>query len=798
MKLPIPSLFDKKPKAEYFLSLLLRDEKATAVIIEEQQGKIKIIGKHEEFFTVPVEEVNDEELLRVLDKAISIAEEKLPPEIETQKTVFGVKENWVEEKKIKKEYLAKLKKVCDTLHLTPIGFLVISEAIAHLIQEEEGAPLSAILCEIGSHSVIMTIFRAGKIVETKHTPIIESPTKTVDTLLKHVESVEVLPSRIIIFDGKRTDDLAQQFISHQWSKSLPFLHMPQISVLPFGFETKSVIFGAAIQMGFEITGAIIDKTGHEIKTFASESGKPQEPDEQKAADIPLSPESVETPSITPTPDVPLDLEQTTGSSSLDQSFDIDSVPADNFGFVMDEDIATIAAEKDTSIPEKIVDEESAEQLNEQHFRINHHETTEQQDEHGEKKSFLSFLPLGAVMTTLTNLKAKLPKSMLRLPGMSSMRNTKLLVMLGGIIILVGVIGFFYFSALKATVTLHIKTQGLEEKPSLTFSLTSPNQFSDNIIAAEKVTTSLDGTSSTSVTGKKEVGTNAKGTVTIYNNGETKKTLSAGQVVTSSNNVEFTLDKELVVASASGDIFSGTKPGTAQAAVTAKAIGTEGNLPSNTKFTVSGNSSIAAKNDSAFSGGSKKDVTVVAKADMDKLRTSVQKDLEEKAKGEIQKKLGGEQVLLPDLIDVTLDKESFDKKLGEEAKTLNLKATVTFTAGAYKKSDLTEFAQIFLKNKFSQDLTVSEKGITTEVTDLKQEDDEVTGNVTIKAALLPKLDTTNLQKEITGKSFTSAEQTLKKVPQVQTVDIALSPNFPLLPKILPQKTTNILVSIATDE
>src|SRR3989344_1936120 len=254
MNLPFFSRFNKKVLPLYYLVLILRDEKARAVIFEELEGRVKIIGQKEEHFSVSIDAVSQEELLEKLDKAISTAESTLPENIQTQKTIFGVKESWTDNDQIKKEYLAKLKKVSSELGLVPIGFLVISQAISHLLQKEEGAPVSAILTEINKKSVTVTLLRAGKSIETKSSEIHESIPFTVDTLLKHFNVPEILPSRIIIFNGQ--EDLSQEFITHTWSKSLPFLHLPQITNLPSGFDAKAVLFGATTQMGFQVSSDI--------------------------------------------------------------------------------------------------------------------------------------------------------------------------------------------------------------------------------------------------------------------------------------------------------------------------------------------------------------------------------------------------------------------------------------------------------------------------------------------------------------------------------------------------------------
>src|SRR3989344_1343041 len=250
MKLPFST---KKEKREYFLALLLRDEKAYAVVFEEQQGRARVVGEHEVHFKDTLETASDDELLDVLDKAISSAESELPKDVQSQKMILGVKEEWVEGGKIKKEYLVKLKKICESLGLSPIGFLIITEAIAHLIQKEEGAPVSGILIDIGKKTVDVTLLRAGRIVESKSAPVTDSIAKTTDILLHHFTSYEVLPSRIFVTGShKDTEHIAQEFISHAWSKSLPFLHVPQVIALPWGFDAKAVLNGAVTQMGFSL------------------------------------------------------------------------------------------------------------------------------------------------------------------------------------------------------------------------------------------------------------------------------------------------------------------------------------------------------------------------------------------------------------------------------------------------------------------------------------------------------------------------------------------------------------------
>ena len=214
-KLPF---FKNTPEEGYYLAIVLRDEKISALIFKEHSGKITIVSKVEENLIEILEKTPLDELVSILDKVISHAETRLPADIEIKNTVFGVKDSWVIEKKINKDYLAKLKHICSELDLTPIGFIVLPEAIAHLIRQEEGAPATALLTEIGKFGVTVSLFKAGKLIETKTKPITSSPMHAVDEVLKEFENVEILPSRMILFHATsdKTDikknELIQQFL----------------------------------------------------------------------------------------------------------------------------------------------------------------------------------------------------------------------------------------------------------------------------------------------------------------------------------------------------------------------------------------------------------------------------------------------------------------------------------------------------------------------------------------------------------------------------------------------------------
>lgn len=781
MKLPFSFSFKKKEEKNYYLSLLLRDNKATAVVFEELAGKVKVVGEDETTLDDTVENTNAATLIDVLDKVISSAESSLPDNVETHKTIYGLKADWIQDGKIKKEYLGKLKVVSDTLELDPIGFLVITEAIAHLLQKEEGAPLSALLIEVATTYVAITLLRGGKIIETKQAPIEESATATADTLLKHF-SVDVLPSKIILIDATTTihdtadkhEKLVQTFIRHSWSKGLPFLHVPHITHLPYRFEAKAVLFGAASQMGFEV----------------SPSQHLPLPIQSKREEIPFKESHSK---VSEEKEHLVDTAEEKGPETKNKK------DADEFGFFEEKDVAV---EKPHFVTKKVIEENLQEESEEPKYAIGNVEPGPHHPQpmmHHTPHGSVRVNPLQQFLIQVKSMKIphlSFATLLALLPTRGGGRSPLLFVPPALIALFLGIF-LLYFFAIGATVEVVVSPKELEQTESITFATNDASDLANNVIHAELIEVTEEGSLTTEATGIKETGEKAKGAITLYNSATQEKTIAKNTVLTSSNGLKYILDKDVSISSASGDIFSGTKPGTTQVSVTASTFGSEYNLPSNTKFTVEGSSTTAAKNDNAFSGGSKKEITVVAKKDTDKLLKDLPQELEGKAKEKLQQQAGGDTIILPEFLTVTIGKKSFNNDVGEEAKNVTLTGNVTFQSLAYKESDLTEYTKVLLQSNL-RGMVFSKDRLRYEITDItKEKDNNITGKFHVTASLLPDIDQKTVASKITGYSFSSARAEIMKLPQVQDIQIKLRPNLPLLPSYLPRRADNITITVKTN-
>lgn len=751
MKLPKIPFLKKAEKSEYFLSLLLRDEKVSAVIFEKKEGKANLLGEAQENFPDTLDKASFPQLLDILDRTISKAEETIPDEDdETLKTIFGLKETWVEGNKIKKEYLEVLKKCAVELGLKPIGFLVIKDAIINLIQKEEGAPVSAVLAEIRKDSVNVSIVKASKIIETKSSPIHETASFTVDALLKHLENAEILPARVIIFGGN--EELAQEFISHEWSNSLPFLHLPQVINLPSDFDARAVLVGSAMQMG-----AVLESLEKPQDTFEdiTENKKKEEINESIANEPNLE---IINPETAP----------------------------DFFGFIKDKDVLKIPQNP----PPKLLD------LSPQEIEENIQEIPEEmQMEETEKKELTADIvgisPI--IKKTFTNiLKSFKTINIKSFP--LNFKGKKIIIIPAFILAVAALLFILTIFLSSATIILNVNPKFEEKNENVTLSISSKTDIDKNILSAEIVEQSEEGSDTGNTTGKKETGDKAKGTVTIFNQLSESQTLSKGTVIKSPNDLKFTLDDTINingVASHSADIAG--VPVTKNVNVTASDIGKESNLPSGTKFSVANYSTgdLVAKNDNAFSRGTKKEITIVSKDDQDALLNSLKNSLIGKAQDDIRKGLSQNKTLLDSFINTTTDKKSFDKEIGGESSKINLSASFIYEGLTVNDNDLFAFALSLLGGN---QLTIDKDNLAIQSKNIKSIDENnFSADFNIKAKLLPKINEKEITSKLAGKSESDAKNILLRLPQVTSVEIKYFLSLPFI-NSLPKIPSNIKITI----
>jgi predicted nucleic acid-binding protein len=192
------------------------------------------------------------ELVGATDTALSSAVQKLPEEYpEPSKTVFGVPSAWVTEGEITEEKIGIIKKLCADLSLTPVGFVVLPEAVAHLYKSEEGSPVSAIIMGLGKEALELSVFKMGNLAGS--TTVARSVSLVDDVIegLSRFESASPLPSRFIVFDGKggELEEAKETLTQASWEGKVKFLHAPKVETLASDRKVLATSLAGANEIG---------------------------------------------------------------------------------------------------------------------------------------------------------------------------------------------------------------------------------------------------------------------------------------------------------------------------------------------------------------------------------------------------------------------------------------------------------------------------------------------------------------------------------------------------------------------
>ncbi len=270
MKLPFLDIFFSPKETDgYFIALEIKQKSVAALLLSRNTGKLELVAAKEVPLLHHVSKMTTEDLIETADRAIIGTETATPPGTFIKKSILTIPYEWQDNGKVKKAHLAQLKKLCDDLELTPIGFLVPIEAIMHEMRQQEGALSNAIFLELEDNMMTAYVARAGSIVEIERKSLEGGVAATAEELLGNVKSFEVLPSRIIVLRGQQSENVQQELVGHSWSKDLSFLHPPQVSVMEKGFENSAILHGIAQQMKLGVGVATAKMTTDEIGSEAT-------------------------------------------------------------------------------------------------------------------------------------------------------------------------------------------------------------------------------------------------------------------------------------------------------------------------------------------------------------------------------------------------------------------------------------------------------------------------------------------------------------------------------------------------
>ena len=368
------------------------------------------------------------------------------------------------------------------------------------------------------------------------------------------------------------------------------------------------------------------------------------------------------------------------------------------------------------------------------------------------------------------------KSFVKVPNFTQFRK-KFFIIGGGAVALIVLLWWMFGVAPHATVTISAKTTSVNIDQTLTLDPgAQATSAGDLKFKANSQQIKKSVSSDFTATGTKDIGDKATGSVTITNSFDSdSKTVPAGTVFTAASGQQFVNPSAVTIpgASVSGGHINA---GSAQTPLTAADIGTDYNIPAQS-YSVSGYDSLSA-NGSAMSGGSKQTVTVVAQTDVDKAKTQLAQQDANAVKAQLKKQFSGDYVVVDESFTTDTGTPSVSPNIGEQAKTGKLTVETTYTMLGLARNDINQLLNSALKSALDTkpDQSIFSNGSNSlEFSNFQKFDNGTySARLTTIGYIGTKIDTDALAKQVAGKRYGEIQAIVNQIPNVNSVDIKLSP------------------------
>ncbi len=680
---------------------------------------------------------------------------------------------------IKKEIRSEIKNLAKTLELTLAGFVPLHQSIIFKLKTDEGVPPSVILLGVNSKTIAISLYKIGSLVGLRDLEKHDDVSLRVEEGLKSFTEMEVLPARMLLYgsENKELEEMREKLLHHQCTTRANFLHFPKIEIVTIDMIIDSISLAGASEMRKEAIG-------EDEKSEPTQTQPPPTPEEDRQQAVfearedsedeeaQIEEESEEEEQVSEE-EMIVEGEVKEAARTLEEDFAVDEKGKEDANVVV-VDAESLGFKKDADVLEE-----------------------KEQISHGVVKSDVVRPSAMAQNMATLGKRFGLIGSVIAGGIRNGIASPKQKYLLG--ILVLCVLGFVWGSITwvlpQAVVTIYEIPQSIEAAQAIVIDPSASSvDAEESVVPGVKRERTMEGEKTVAVKGKKNVGDPARGTVVIYNKSLSSKTFSKGTVL-QSGSLKFSLDSDVQVASASESIGSITF-GKQSAAVTAVAIGAAGNLPSGSEFTfVDVSSSIAtARNDTAFTGGTSREVTVVSRADVDALVEEVSDELTSKAQQELSQSVEGGESLIDGTIKTTVTQKTFDQEIDQEAGQLHGKVTVTVSGTAFRKQEVRSLFEKKGRLTAPTGYRLDSDNTSITLSNMKvQKDGKITAQATIKSIALPMLDTAGLPKALAGKSLSEAEAYLRTLSGVGGMEVSF--RLSASKKRLPFNKNNISVSLA---
>lgn len=740
----LPNLFSNSTKItadSRVLFILISEIKIQAVLLELSIDGIEVLSQ-----SVVTQYDSIDTCVTQVDSCL----QQLGKESESiNEVIFGVPASFVKDKEVVDEKKPLLKKITDELSLLPLGFIDISEAINDQ-QIGRNSLFSGLVVIPTKSDLAVSLIHQGKI------KAVELVGRSRDLSLDFIESVArlgqiaekgnyYLPSKIVLTSFDLDEDelrvLQQKIYDTDWNEHKQFIQPATVEIVP----TDQFIQNVSQEAG---RAAALQKNMPQV-AFAASAGAP----------------------ITQ-----LDSAEMGFSNALETKKELPT----SFGIPISESKA-IPEVKD----ENLRDEKAVEFDLESEFAVDLSDSSQKNDGIAPHKKgfFAGLLSASPKKKTPVSSDAQHVGSTTE---NSLHKHTKKFVLLGFILGLFGLLGVLFVGASlfgSTLVTITPKSMVVSKDIEITLDTKATQTDVEKLVIKAGTTTKNGSTENTiQTTGIKIVGEKAKGKVAVYNKTEAVKTLAKGTIL-KKGTLEFELDQDISIASASSSQGT-TVHGKTETTVTAKAIGADSNLADETELTVvpfDTSTYNAFVLDDGLTGGSSREVRVVAQKDLDELLADSKDELIKTLNEELQAETAKGTYVLPTK-SVVSQKATYDAKVEGEAEDVTLVLDMTVEALTYTGSELKPLAQKILEEELPENYRLVDQDPQILSSPSQSDLDSLEAGEVIKVAAnissqaVAQLSIDSLKEEIKGKPLSDARELLAGKSEIAQVELTVLPSF----------------------
>ncbi|HMS23821.1 MAG TPA: hypothetical protein PKB09_03370 [Candidatus Saccharibacteria bacterium] len=377
-------------------------------------------------------------------------------------------------------------------------------------------------------------------------------------------------------------------------------------------------------------------------------------------------------------------------------------------------------------------------------------------------------------------KAKKPKSgTTKIPNFDKFRK-KTFIIIGAVLLLIVAWYFAVFVMPTATIVVETENENLASAFEFTADTTSSSvDVGDKTVPAELATVDKQDSQSAPATGTKDVGTRAKGTVTIRNCTDAPVTIKSGTGV-SSNNKTFIMQSALALGSGNFDSgsnckSSGSHVGAVQ--VVAEANGDDYNLGSGSSYSVAGLNSSVTGTGTAMSGGSSKTIKVVSQSDVDAAKAKLNTK-DDSVKDDLTKSLEEKGYFaIVSTYNKKNEKTTTSPEVGQEGSEVTVSYSATFTMLGVKKEDLRKVIEDNVKEQVDTDKqSIQNDGIDSATYEVLSDTngDNITISYDGQVEVGPDINIDELKSLVAGQKKGDTENIVSELPSVTGVTVKYSP------------------------